>query len=173
MNDLFNRKDILTIATADQAVVGTKGFFGDSVLDLVKKIDRNDERELISVNIDETYCFESSGLAYLFFLPKDKVKEKVKEPVYRPIKTIDELFSFLLPSISEDKYNTLDKVGIISRTVFELKDKLSGYTYYKKFTCIRVSDYDIKLDACTLEFYFNTFEIKKDGEFVPFGIKEK
>ena len=173
MTELFDVKDLLTIATADQAVVGTKGFFGDSVLDLVKKIDRNDERELISVNIDETYCFESSGLAYLFFLPKDKVKEKVKEPVYRPIKTIDELFSFLLPSISEDKYNTLDKVGIISRTVFELKDKLSGYTYYKKFTCIRVSDYDIKLDACTLEFYFNTFEIKKDGEFVPFGIKEK
>lgn len=173
MTKLFDVKDLLTIATADQAVVGTKGFFGDSVLDLVKKIDRNDERELISVNIDETYCFESSGLAYLFFLPKDKVKEKVKEPVYRPIKTIDELFSFLLPSISEDKYNTLDKVGIISRTVFELKDKLSGYTYYKKFTCIRVSDYDIKLDACTLEFYFNTFEIKKDGEFVPFGIKEK
>ena len=173
MTELFDVKDLLTVATADQAVVGTKGFFGDSVLDLVKKIDRNDERELISVNIDETYCFESSGLAYLFFLPKDKVKEKVKEPVYRPIKTIDELFSFLLPSISEDKYNTLDKVGIISRTVFELKDKLSGYTYYKKFTCIRVSDYDIKLDACTLEFYFNTFEIKKDGEFVPFGIKEK
>lgn len=70
MTKLFDVKDLLTIATADQAVVGTKGFFGDSVLDLVKKIDRNDERELISVNIDETYCFDSSGLAYLFFFAK-------------------------------------------------------------------------------------------------------
>ena len=173
MNDLFNRKDILTIATADKAVIGTKGFFGDSVLDLVKKIDRNDERELISVNIDETYCFESSGLAYLFFLPKDKVKEKVKEPVYRPIKTIDELFSFLLPSISEDKYNTLDKVDIIFSSVFELKGKNSGCIYYKKFTSIRVTDYGIVLDAFTLDHYFENYEIKQNGEFVPFGIKEE
>lgn len=174
MTKLFDVKDLLTIATADQAVVGTNGYFCDGLHSLAIKIKQSDIGTLASINANETYCFKSNnGASYMFFLPKDKVKEKVKEPVYRPIKTIDELFSFLLPSISEDKYNTLDKVGIISRTVFELKDKLSGYTYYKKFTCIRVSDYDIKLDACTLEFYFNTFEIKKDGEFVPFGIKEK
>lgn len=174
MNNLFNKKDILTIATADKAEIGTKGYFGDSVLDLIKKIDRNEVRELINVNIEETYCFEnSSELDYLFFLPADRVKNKVKEPVYRPIKTIDELYNFLLPSIPGDKYNTLDKVGIISRTVFELKDKLSGYTYYKKFTCIRVSDYDIRLDACTLEHYFNNYEIKINDEFVPFGIKDE
>ena len=174
MNDLFNRKDILTIATADQAEINTKGYFGDSVLDLIKKIDRNDVRELISVNIDETYCFEnSSGLDYLFFLPADRIENKVKEPVYRPIKTIDELYNFLVSSVVVDDYNTLDKVEDIFSLVFELKGKDSGYTYFRKFSRIYSTNNAIVLDDGSLEYYFQNYEIKKDGKFVPFGILEE
>ena len=174
MNDLFNRKDILTIATADQAEINTKGYFGDSVLDLIKKIDRNDVRELISVNIDETYCFEnSSGLDYLFFLPADRIENKVKEPVYRPIKTIDELFNFLIPDFDADTYDTYGKAELILCRIYELKDKLTGNICYRCFSQIYPSDNYIRLDEYNLEHLFKIYEIKKDGKFVPFGILEE
>lgn len=174
MNDLFNRKDILTIATADKAVIGTKGFFGDCLPSLAIKIKQSDIETLTDVTPDVTYCFESNNdLQYMFFLPLDKAKEKVKEPVYRPIKTIDELFHFLVPSFTAD-YNTFDKVDIIFNSVFELKGKNSGCIYYKKFTSIRVTtDYGIVLDAYTLDHYFENYEIEINGEWVPFGIKEE
>lgn len=169
MDKLFDSKDILTVATADQAVVGTNGYFCDGLQSLAIKIRQSDIGTLASVNANETYCFKSNnGASYMFFLPADRVKNK--EPVYRPIKTIDELFSFLVPSIANGKgsYSTRDKVGIILCTVFELKDKQSGCIYYKKFTCIRVAG-----DNINLEYYFNNFEIKKDDKWVTFGIKEE
>ena len=108
----------------------------------------------------------------MFFLPAGKVKNK--EPVYRPLRSIDELFNFLVvPSFTADNYNTFDKVDIIFSSVFELKGKNSGCIYYKKFTSIRVTDYGIVLDAFTLDHYFENYEIKQNGEFVPFGIKEE
>lgn len=173
MTDLFDTKDLLTVATADQAVVGTNGYFCDGLHSLAIKIRQSDIGTLASVNANETYCFKSNnGASYMFFLPADRVKNK--EPVYRPIKTIDELFSFLVPSIANGKgsYSTLDKVGVIFSSVFELKGKNSGYIYFRKFSRIYSSNNAIVLDDCSLEHYFNNYEIKKDGEWQPFGIKE-
>ena len=172
MDKLFDSKDILTVATADQAVVGTKGYFCDGLQSLAIKIRQSDVGTLASVNANETYCFKNyNGVSYMFFLPAGKVNNK--EPVYRPIKTIDELFSFLVPSFTADNYNTFDKVDIISSILFELKGKNSGYIYYKKFTSIRVTDDGIVLDAFTLDHYFENYEIKVNDEFVPFGIKDE
>lgn len=56
--------------------------------------------------------------------------------------------------------------------VYELKDKLTGNICYRRFSQIYIFDNYIRLDGCNLEFLFKTYEIKKDGEFVPFGIKE-
>ena len=173
MDKLFDTKDILTVATADQAVVGTNGYFCDGLHSLAIKIRQSDIGTLTSVNANETYCFKSNnGASYMFFLPAGKVKNK--EPVYRPLRSIDELFNFLVvPSFTADNYNTFDKVDIIFSSVFELKGKNSGCIYYKKFTSIRVTDYGIVLDAFTLDHYFENYEIKQNGEFVPFGIKEE
>lgn len=178
MNDLFNRKDILTIATADKAVIGTKGFFGDNLNNIIDAVKQNKIRTLSYVDMLATYNFWSNEkMNYMFFLPADKVKgklrEKVKEPVYRPIKTIDELFNFLVSSVVVDDYNTLDKVGVIFSSVFELKGKNSRYIHFRKFSRIYSTNNAVVLDDCTLEYYFQNFEIKKDGEFVPFGILEK
>ena len=175
MTDLFDTKDLLTVATADQAVVGTKGFFGDNLVNLIADVRQGKVETLTDVTPDVTYCFESNNdLHYVFFLPSGKVKEKVKEPVYRPIKTIDELYNFLVSSVVVDDYNnTLDKVGVIFSSVFELKGKNSGYIYFRKFSRIYSSNNAIVLDDCSLVYYFNNYEIKKDGEFVPFGIKEE
>lgn len=174
MTDLFDTKDLLTVATVEQAEVGTKGYFGDNLSNLIEKVRQGEVETLTDVTPDVTYCFESNNdLHYVFFLPSGKVKEKVKEPVYRPIKTIDELYNFLVSSVVDDYNNTLDKVGVIFSSVFELKGKNSGYIYYKKFTSIRVTDDGIVLDAFTLDHYFENYEIKKDDEFVPFGIKDE
>ena len=176
MDKLFDSKDILTVATADQAVVGTNGYFGDNLSDLIEKVRQGKVETLTDVTPDVTYCFESNNdLNYVFFLPADRVKNEVKEPVYRPIKTIDELYNFLVSSVvvDDDYNNTLDKVGVIFSSVFELKSKNSGYIYFRKFSRIYSTNNSIVLDDYTLEYYFNNFEIKKDGEFVPFGIKDE
>ena len=175
MTELFDVKDLLTVATADQAEINTKGYFGDNLVNLIADVRQGKVETLTDVTPDVTYCFESNNdLHYVFFLPADRVKNKVKEPVYRPIKTIDELYNFLVSSVVVDDYNnTLDKVGVIFSSVFELKGKNSGYIYFRKFSRIYSSNNAIVLDDCSLEYYFQNFEIKKDGEFVPFGIKEE
>lgn len=174
MTDLFDTKDLLTVATVAQAVIGTKGYFGDNLSNLIEKVRQGKVETLTDVIPDVTYCFESNNdLHYVFFLPADRVKNEVKEPVYRPIKTIDELYNFLVSSVVVDDYNnTLDKVGVIFSSVFELKGKNSGYIYFRKFSRIYSTNNAIVLDDCTLEHYFNNFEIKKDGEWQPFGIEE-
>lgn len=174
MDKLFDSKDILTVATADKAVIGTKGFFGDNLSNLITDVKQGKVETLTDATPDVTYCFESNNdLNYMFFLPADRVKNKVKEPVYRPIKTIDELYNFLVSSVVVDDYNTLDKVVDIFSLVFELKGKNSGYTYFRKFSRIYSTNNAIVLDDCSLDYYFQNYEIKKDDEFVPFGIKDE
>lgn len=99
MTDLFNTKDLLTVATVEQAEINTKGYFGDNLSDLIEKVRLGKVETLTDVMPNDAYCFEcnyNDDSYYIFFLPEDKVKKKVKEPVYRPIKTIDELFNFLI-----------------------------------------------------------------------------
>ena len=50
MDKLFDTKDILTVATADQAVVGTNGYFCDGLHSLAIKIRQSDIGTLTSVN---------------------------------------------------------------------------------------------------------------------------
>ena len=174
MSDLFNKEDVLTGITADQAVVGTKGYFGGGLRTIAYNVEQDNVHRLCAINEDETSCFtDEEGLDYLFFLPADRVKNKVKEPVYRPIKTIDELFNFLIPDFDADAYGTYEKVVLTLLKIYELKEKLTGNICYRRFSQIYLSDNYIRLDECNLEHLFKTYEIKKDDEFVPFGIKEE
>lgn len=176
MNDLFNKNDVLTTLTREQVKVGDKGYFGDSLEGLTIDVEHGEVHVLAKIYDEDftLYPFKDDyhGKSFALFLPEGKVKEKVKKPVYRPIKTIDELFNFLVSSVVVDDYNTLDKVGIILCTVFELKDKQLGNICYRRFSQIYLSDNYIRLDEYNLEHLFKNYEIKKDGEFVPFGVKE-
>ena len=179
MNDLFNRKDILTIATADKDVIGTKGFFGDNLNNIIDAIKQNKIRTLSYVDMLATYNFWSNEeMNYMFFLPLDKVNKvnnvKNKEPVYRPIKTIDELFNFLIPYFDADIHDTCEKAELTLRRMYELKSKRTGNMCYKRFSQLCLTkEGDIILDGYDLKHFFKNYEIKKDGEFVPFGILEK
>ena len=173
--DTFDTKDLLTVATVEQAKVGTKGYFGDNLSNLIEKVRQGKVETLTDVMPNEAYCFGiNSDSYYIFFLPADKVKEKVKEPVYRPIKTIDELFNFLIPDFDADTYtyNTYEKADVTLLKVYELKGKLTGNICYRRFSQIYISDNYIRLDEYNSELLFKMYEIKKDGEWVPFGIKE-
>ena len=179
MNDLFNRKDILTIATADKAVIGTKGFFGDNLNNIIDAVKQNKIRTLSYVDMLATYNFWSNEeMNYMFFLPLDKVNKvnnvKNKEPVYRPIKTIDELFNFLIPYFDANIHDTHEKVELTLRRMYELKSKQTGNICYKRFSQLCLTkEGDIILDGRDLKHFFKNYEIKRDGEWVPFGILEK
>lgn len=172
MTELFDVKDLLTVATADQAEINTKGYFGDNLSTLIEKVKLGRVEILADVIPDVTYCFKSNNeLHHSFFLPADRVKNK--EPVYRPIKTIDELFNFLIPNLDDDTYDTYEKAELILLRMYELKSKQTGNMCYRRFSQIYLSDNYIRLDEYNLEHLFKNYEIKINDEFVPFGIKEE
>ena len=173
MNDLFNRKDILTIATADKAVIGTKGFFGDNLEEIIDAVKRNKIRTLSDVDMLATYNFWSNEeMNYMFFLPLDKVNN-VKKSSYRQLNNIDELFNFLVPDFDANTCDTDRKVEILLGKKYQVKDKTSGAVYFVAVSEIYFKDDILGLDGKPLNYFFEHFEIKKNGEWVPFGIMEK
>lgn len=175
MTNLFDKTDVFTIVTAEQVKVGDKGYFGNSWLDLQNAIKNNYLASISTIFTGRCDCFmnNAESTIYGLFLPEDKVKNKVKEPVYRPIKTIDELFNFLIPDFEAVSYDTYEKAVLTLLRIYELKSKQTGNICYRRFSQLYLSDNYIRLDEYNLEHLFNNFEIKKDDEFVPFGIKEE
>lgn len=172
MEKLFDKNDVLTGLEAEQAALGTPGYFGDTLSNLVTAITKHEIKTLTGIDQNKAYCFGTNdNHQYILFLPADKVKKK--EPVYRPIKTIDELFNFLIPDFDADTYDTYEKAELTLRRMYELKSKQTGNMCYRRFSQIYLSDNYIRLDEYNLEHLFKNYEIKKDGEFVPFGIKEE
>jgi len=178
---LFNKEDVLTGITADKAVVGMKGFVGDSLSALNDKIRRNDVSTLTDIVGNCAYCFEvdHKEQLYAFFLPG----ERVMKPTYRPIATVDELFDFILPEFElvGDEYgkqvDSYRKAEILLGKKLVLKDLINNRT---KVTLIQDVDFsnddadssNIYLNNLSLEYLFNNFKIQINGEFVPFGIDE-
>lgn len=173
MTELFDKNDVITLLTREHVKVGDKGYFGDNLARLATDVEHGEVHVLAKIYDEDftLYPFKGDHHANCFalFLPADKVKKQL----YRPIKNIDELFNFLVPGFVTDDYNTVDKIGIISCTLYELKGKQTGYTHYRKFSRICLTDNSILLDECDLGHFFKNYEIKRDGEFVPFGIKEE
>lgn len=180
MTDLFNTKDLLTVATVDQAEINTKGYFGDNLSNLIEKVRQGKVETLTDVMPNEAYCFGvNEDSYYIFFLPEDKVKEK--EPTYRPFNCLDELFNFFFPEFIKDNFrDQTEKALFFLGKTLVLKDR---YHNYIKVMTIKEVDFinncsgdggsdNIELNCFTLLYLFNNFEIKKDGKFVPFGVKE-
>ena len=172
MRALFNKKDVLTGITADQAVKGDKGYFGSSLRTIDYNVERNNVHRLCAINVDETSCFtDEEGLDYLFFLPAGKVK---KEPTYRSIKTIDELFDFMLPDYDGDSYTTDEKIEKLLGQRYTIKDKIDGTLKQHIVSFLDIpADGTLLLDFVDLKFLFENYEFKRGDKFIPFGIKEE
>ena len=173
MTELFDVKDLLTVATADQAEINTKGYFGDNLSTLIEKVKLGRVEILADVIPDVTYCFQSNNaLHHAFFLPADRV-----EKPYRALESIDELFDFFYSSGSDGVYKQTEKAKILVGRKIVLKDKILKRIRVMVIQSVEFSEdsddnSNVYLNCFSLNELFNTYEIRIKGEWVPFGIKK-
>ena len=174
MTELFDVKDLLTVATADQAEINTKGYFGDNLSTLIEKVKLGRVEILADVIPDVTYCFQSNNaLHHAFFLPVDKV-----EKPYRALESLDELFDFFYPCSSDGVYKQTEKAKILVGRKIVLKDKILKRIRVMVIQSVEFSEdsddnSNVYLNCFSLNELFNTYEIQIKNEWVPFGIMEK
>lgn len=187
MNALFNKKDVLTGITADQAVKGDKGYFGGSLRTIAYNVEQDNVHRLFDINEDETSCFtDEEGLDYLFFLPADKVK-KPHTYTYRPFANLEELLEFLVPDLdanavcdsagNDDEIIRYKKAELLLGKKITIREKEGAYT--NVLIIDRVDFYGdsdtgdaININGSPLNFLFESYKILIDGKWVPFGVKE-
>ena len=109
----------------------------------------------------------------MFFLPVAKAIKKFN--MYRPFNSIDELFNLFYSFSSDSVYSQAEKAEVLLGKKIVLKNR---YDNSIKAIVIHDIDFngtgsDVIVNSLSLIYLFNNYEIKKDGEFVPFGIKEK
>lgn len=185
MSDLFDKRDILTGITADQAVKGDKGYFGGSLRTIAYNVEQDNVHRLCDINEDETSCFtDEEGLDYLFFLPTDKVK---KTYTYRPFANLAELLVFLVPDLdisvvcdsagNNDEISRYEKAKLLLGKQITIRQK---YGYYSYVVIIQSVDFygkadnskDIYINNMSPAYLFECYEILIDGKWQPFGVKE-
>lgn len=185
MSDLFDKRDILTGITADQAVKGDKGYFGDTLSDLTRAIAQREVMELSGVDQARAYCFKNNhDNHYILFLPLGRVK---KTYTYRPIANLEELLEFLVPDVdvnavcdnagNDDEIIRYKKAELLLGKKITIREKQSAYTtvliidrvdfYGDSYTCDA-----IHINGSQLNFLFECYEILIDGEWVPFGVRD-
>lgn len=185
MSALFNKKDVLTGITADQAVKGDKGYFGGSLRTIAYNVEQDNVHRLCDINEDETSCFtDEEGLDYLFFLPADKVK---KTYTYRPIANLEELLGFLVPDLdanavcdnagNDDEISRYKKAELLLGKKITIREKEGAYTsvlIIDRVDFFGDSDAgeDIHINGSPLNFLFESYKILIDGKWQPFGVKE-
>lgn len=184
-NKLFNKEDVLTCIDAEQAVLGTPGYFGNTVSDLVHAISQHDVSELSGVAQEEAYCFKNnSDKHYILFLPLGRVK---KTYTYRPIANLEELLEFLVPDLdanavcdsagNNDEIIRYKKAELLLGKKITIREKDGAYT--NVLIIDRVDFYGdsdtgnaIYINGSPLNFLFESYKILIDGKWVPFGVKE-
>lgn len=173
MTKLFDTKDLLTVATVEQAVIGAKGYFGDNLSSLIDKIRQGKIETLIDVITDVTYCFRSnSELHYTFFLPADKVNQPVKKKAYREIRNIDDLFNLLQPESPSD-VSEEQKVDAVLGKRIEIKHVTQNHSCHVIIQSIGYDEVLRKMsvnniDTLTLG---NYYKIKLEGKWRPFAVE--
>lgn len=110
---------------------------------------------------------------FALFLPVNKVKKLT----YRPFNNIDELFSFLMSGIEEQKIDRHQKAQLLIGEQITLRRKEDNFI--KVITINEVGFYDNDdndnkdnyLNSYLVDELFHYYEILIDGEYVPFGIE--
>lgn len=185
MTDLFNKSDILTSITAEQAKIKSIGYFGDTLSNLVTAISEHKIKTLTDIDQSKAYCFGTNdNHQYILFLPIDKVKKAYS---YRPIANIDELLELLVPDLdvgdvcdstgNDDEIIRYKKAELLLGKKITIREKQGAFT---NVVIIQSVDFygdsdsgaDIYINNNPLNFMFEAYKILIDGEFVPFGVKD-
>lgn len=165
----FDVKDIKSWANRHDVKVGDVGFVACDFNTLltnkvslatkatVKDIDNNDSRCFLAQPLNEKVIFH-----YGFFLPLDAVKaDEPKEKKYRPLKSIDEIDCLFDCSVMSAK------------NFITYRSKVTGEIYIELLFAVSRDKNDVlsSINNIPVQDLFNNFEIRKNGEWLPFGIK--
>ena len=169
----FNVKDVKSWANRHDVKIGEKGYFINNLGSF--KEDRADNSEfkidrIKGIRDDFANCFISVNLFCLqdcfpFFLPLKAVKkEKQKEKKYRPLKSIDEMDCLFDCSVMSAKKNFIT-----------YRSKVTGEIYIELLFAVSRDKNDvlISINNIPVQDLFDNFEIRKNGEWVPFGVEVK
>lgn len=164
----FNVKDIKSWANRQDVKVGDVGYVACDFNTLlkhkatlatkatIKDIDNNDSRCFLAQPLDGRVVFR-----YGFFLPVDAVK---KEKKYRPLKKIKDFHDCGVIKGEDD---------CLIGSVLTLRDKKNyNLTRDMKVTDVEYSfDTVLRINRCSLVYFFSYFDIYINGERVPFGVE--
>lgn len=158
----FDIKDVKTWATRNDVKVGDEGYFVDFFSNF-KKDNRIYKGTISEIEDDVGQCFHSEcGYKWFFFLPLSAVKEdKPKEKKYRTLKSIDEMDCLFDCSVMSAK------------NFLTYRNKVSGKIYIELLfaVCRDKNDILISINNISVQDLFDNFEIRKNGEWLPFGIE--
>jgi len=171
MTNLFNKEDVLTCIDAEQVKLGTPGYFGYGLQDLITAVKENDFHVLSDVDQQTLHCFKASdNCYYILFLPLAKV---LKQRKYRPFKSISELFGFLMPG--NDETDNLKMVEKLLGKKIILKNPENGQFKAMFIQNIEFNNdsSDINLNCLSLEYLFNIYKVLINDYWIPFGVEEE
>lgn len=155
----FNIKDVKSWANRHDVKVGDEGYFADSIENL--KTEDNRTRMIEDISDNDAFCFRTPSKWCSFFLPLDAVK---KEKKYRPLKKIKDFHDCGVIKGEDD---------CLIGSVLTLRDKKNyNLTRDMKVTDVEYSfDTVLRINRCSLVYFFSYFDIYINGEWVPFGVE--
>lgn len=148
--------------------VGDKGYVSSNLYSLQDDLKNNVAliREISRICYDDVECFSCKAFgtirSYGFFLPLDAVKaDEPKEKKYRPLKSIDEMDCLFDCSVMSAK------------NFITYRSKVTGEIYIELLFAVSRDKNDVlsSINNIPVQDLFNNFEIRKNGEWLPFGIK--
>lgn len=159
----FDIKDVKSWANRHDVKKDDKGYFAKSISQLQN--DKHVELTTVySINDDMGTCFipKGWGTGFDFFLPLDAVKKKEKK--YRPLKKIKDFHDCGVIKGEDD---------CLIGSVLTLRDKKNyNLTRDMKVTDVEYSfDTVLRINRCSLVYFFSYFDIYINGEWVPFGVE--
>lgn len=157
----FDIKDVKSWSNRHDVKVGDEGYFADSIENL--KTEDNRTRMIEDISDNDAFCFRTPSNKFSFFLPLNAAKKDKPEKKYRPLKSIDEMDCLFDCSVMSAK------------NFLTYRNKTSGKIYIELlFSVCRDKDDILRsINNISVQNLFNYFEIRKNGEWLPFGVEVK
>lgn len=164
----FDVKDVKSWVNRYEVKVGDKGYVSSNLYSLQDDLKNNVTliREISRICYDDVECFSCKAFgtirSYGFFLPLDAVKaDEPKEKKYRSLKSIDEMDCLFDCSVMSAK------------NFITYRSKVTGEIYIELLFAVSRDKNDVlsSINNIPVQDLFNNFEIRKNGEWLPFGIK--
>lgn len=155
----FDVKDVKSWASRHDVKTGDEGYLSDDISSLRNAKDAKTSK-LDRIYDNKGDCFSAIDCygTYSFFLPLNAVK---KEKKYRPLKSIDEMDRFFNHSVMN------------ANNFITYRSKLTGEIYIELLfaVCRDKNNVLSSINNIPIQDLFDNFEIRKNGEWQPFGVE--